>query len=566
MPLWILLGTSATRNIVLSGAQTDGVLTLCLQVPGVLLGRCCCVPSLLGRVDKLGHFVKQGKEKSVVEIELFKARKNATIIREIVASSNMSTWAINGIQVGQKQVEEQVEALNIHVENHCQFLPQEMVEEFAKMTKIEILGATEKSVGPTEMYNLHLQLKSLQQSNKEMKNKCDEKEKHILKLQRQNERNRQEMQQHNEYKKYVDQITLLEKKKHIVADTKAHWRDLKKDSLYKKDDEVEEARQNLNLKKNRVWRGIQQQIQTLQNQENMRLGKLRLRYPDTHEAVLWLKQNKERFQGLVFEPVMLLIHVKSQPFAKYIENHIAMKDLKAFVFEKENDLHQLLKLMRDEKHLRVNAVRAPSMPPNSFKAPYSLDDLKKRPYCFGYFLRELFDAPDAIMSYLCQRYRVHEVPLGTETTKENVEQVIKTFSLSTFHTPESRVLVKKSVYSGQKITSNTALREPQLLTEALDVEQCQQLQQQLQLLNSQIVIPRFTPFRPTKVSREDNELRKKKKQLGERKNKRRALEQRIHMRKESLAIVETSEDSFRLRDLRPSSNASLDSSWDFCNP
>uniref|UniRef100_UPI00358EC0AE structural maintenance of chromosomes protein 5-like n=1 Tax=Myxine glutinosa TaxID=7769 RepID=UPI00358EC0AE len=50
-------------------------------------------PSLLGRVDKLGHFVKQGKEKSMVEIELFKARKNVTIIREIVASTNKSTWA-----------------------------------------------------------------------------------------------------------------------------------------------------------------------------------------------------------------------------------------------------------------------------------------------------------------------------------------------------------------------------------------------------------------------------------------------------------------------------------------
>uniref|UniRef100_UPI00358F0853 structural maintenance of chromosomes protein 5-like n=1 Tax=Myxine glutinosa TaxID=7769 RepID=UPI00358F0853 len=301
-------------------------------------------------------------------------------------------------------------------------------------------------------------------------------------------------------------------------------------------------------------RGIQQQIQTLQNQENMRLEKLRLRYPDTHEAVLWLKQNKGRFQGLVFEPVMLLIHVKSQPFAKYIENHIAMKYLKAFVFEKENDMESFLKLMRDEKHLRVNAVRAPSMPSNSFKAPYSLDDLKKRPYCFVYFLRELFDAPDAIMSYLCQRYRVHEVPLGTETIKENVEQVTKPFSLRTFYTPESRFVVKKSVYSGQIITSNTALREPQLLTEALDVEQCQQLQQQLQLLNSQITTKNTQidelNGKHRSLSREDNELRKKKKQLGERKNKRRALEQRIHMRKESLAILETSEDSLEAEESR----------------
>uniref|UniRef100_A0A8C4QBP7 Structural maintenance of chromosomes protein 5 n=1 Tax=Eptatretus burgeri TaxID=7764 RepID=A0A8C4QBP7_EPTBU len=509
------------------------------------------------------------------------------------------------------------------------------------MTKIEILEATEKSVGPTEMYNWHLHLKTLQQSKKELKSKCDEKEKHIEKLRRQNERNRQEMQRHNEYQDYLNQITLLEKKKHVldyeahrakfemlreqVAKKKAelnkakddvkpkirlieNWKafsekcrqnmvetdinikklshvcKVKQDSLYKKDDEIEEARQSLNQKKSEFAdckkkklslrklleqlelertsleeeqdvqlelrdtdanlsrtcdkmmrlelelrqlqddsknaederKGIQQQIQILQNQENMRLEKLRLKYHDTHEAVMWLKQNKGRFQGQVFEPIMLL--------------------------------------MRDEKHLRVNAVRAPGVPSNSFKPSYSLDDLKKRPYCFVSYLRELFDAPDAIVSYLCQRYRVHDVPVGTQTTKENVEQVTKTFSLRNFYTPESRFAVKKSFYSGQIITSNTALREPRLLTEALDVEQCQQLQKQLQLLDSQIATKNTQiddlHGKHRNLSREDNELRKRKKQLGERKSKCRALEQRIHLRKESLMALEASKDSLEDEELQ----------------
>lgn len=44
---------------------------------------------------------------------------------------------------------------------------------------------------------------------------------------------------------------------------------------------------------------------------------------------------------------------------------------------------------------------------------------------FGFFtyLREMFDAPDEVMSYLCQQYNVHNVPVGTEQTKTMIRQV-----------------------------------------------------------------------------------------------------------------------------------------------
>lgn len=44
---------------------------------------------------------------------------------------------------------------------------------------------------------------------------------------------------------------------------------------------------------------------------------------------------------------------------------------------------------------------------------------------FGFFtyLREMFDAPEEVMSYLCQQYNVHNVPVGTEHTKTMIRQV-----------------------------------------------------------------------------------------------------------------------------------------------
>lgn len=45
---------------------------------------------------------------------------------------------------------------------------QEKVGEFAKMSKIELLEATEKSVGPPEMYEYHCELKNFRNKEREL--------------------------------------------------------------------------------------------------------------------------------------------------------------------------------------------------------------------------------------------------------------------------------------------------------------------------------------------------------------------------------------------------------------
>lgn len=120
------------------------------------------------------------------------------IFREIHAENNQSLWMLNDRQCSQKAVEEEVKALRIQVSNLCQFLPQvclylcniklhrckniqfhhcfsgfffptqEKVGEFAKMSKIELLEATEKSVGPPEMYEYHCELKNFRNKEREL--------------------------------------------------------------------------------------------------------------------------------------------------------------------------------------------------------------------------------------------------------------------------------------------------------------------------------------------------------------------------------------------------------------
>uniref|UniRef100_A0A672LGU0 Structural maintenance of chromosomes protein 5 n=1 Tax=Sinocyclocheilus grahami TaxID=75366 RepID=A0A672LGU0_SINGR len=124
--------------------------------------------AVLGRGDKVGLYVKRGCSKGSVEIELYRASGNLIITREIQVENNQSTWMLNKKHSSQRAVEEAVKELHIQVGNLCQFLPQEKVGEFAKMSKIELLEATEKSVGPPEMYEFHCELKTFRSKERDL--------------------------------------------------------------------------------------------------------------------------------------------------------------------------------------------------------------------------------------------------------------------------------------------------------------------------------------------------------------------------------------------------------------
>uniref|UniRef100_A0A3B4FAQ6 Structural maintenance of chromosomes protein 5 n=1 Tax=Pundamilia nyererei TaxID=303518 RepID=A0A3B4FAQ6_9CICH len=177
---------------------------------------CLCLAgktAVLGRGDKVGLYVKRGCKKGHVEIELYKRGGNVVIFREIHAENNQSLWMLNDRQCSQKAVEEEVKALRIQVSNLCQFLPQEKVGEFAKMSKIELLEATEKSVGPPEMYEYHCELKNFRNKERELENVVKEKASFLEKAKQRNERNKHDVNRYYEKKRHLDVIELLEKKK-----------------------------------------------------------------------------------------------------------------------------------------------------------------------------------------------------------------------------------------------------------------------------------------------------------------------------------------------------------------
>ncbi|CAG6021385.1 unnamed protein product [Menidia menidia] len=619
----------------------------------------------LGRGDKVGLYVKRGCHKGFIEIKLYKKEGNIVINREIHVENNQSLWMLNGKYCSQKIIEEQVKSLRIQVSNLCQFLPQEKVGEFAKMSNAEVLEATEKSVGPPEMYDYHCELKNFRNKERELENVVKEKANFLEKAKQRNERNKHDVNRYYEKKRHLDVIELLEKKKPWVeyettrkelegvkkereeakrqlsslrqtqtpmlrkiqqiddqlkpteAQIKAKTAAIKEaslkckqkqDQLDRKHKEIDDIKQKLRLKQmeeedhqkrightrrtiedlkgelakvsdqpdvtprinavNVELRRIQEErakiegekadlrrerdnitaesrmlerkLNDMNNMLNAKEEKLRGRHRDTHSALQWLRQNKQLFMGNVHEPMMLVINVKDHRFAKYVENHISFHDLRAFVFQRKDDMEKFMAEVRDRMNLKVNSISAPEESCSRRAPSRNIESLSR----FGFFsyLREMFDAPDEVMSYLCHQYKVHDVPVGNDQTKAMIKTVIEEPYLRVLYTTQERYTVKRSFYSNKISTSNSALHPSQYLSITVDAEDKRNLEQQMKACETklQAIGERMKVLQKESavLDRRDNELLAEKKQLSELKGKRRQLEQKISTKQDSLKQME----------------------------
>ncbi|XP_016411489.1 structural maintenance of chromosomes protein 5-like isoform X3 [Sinocyclocheilus rhinocerous] len=623
--------------------------------------------AVLGRGDKVGLYVKRGCSKGSVEIELYRANGNLIISREIQEENNQSTWMLNKKHASQRAVEEAVKELHIQVGNLCQFLPQEKVGEFAKMSNIELLEATEKSVGPPEMYEFHCELKTYCSKESKLENVCKEKADFLEMARQRNERNKLDVKRYYMKKRHLDRIQMLEKKKPLVEyetarkelegvkkereEMKRKLKSLKEaqepllrkirsvesqlqpiehqmkeltagikdasqkckqkhDQLELRNKEVDNIRQDLSLKQTEeadrqkrightqlMIKDLQKELQNMGSMEDvtpqieavnaelkniqdekaklegesldlrrdkdeasgelhrlqnrlrsledmmkMKEDKLRVRFRDTYTALMWLRNNRDRFEGNVYDPMMLVINVRDARHAKYVESQIPANDLRAFVFQRQEDMEKFMTEVRDTQRLRVNSVIAPAESCSKRPPSRPLETLKR--YGFFSYLRELFDAPEEVMSYLCHQYRVNDVPVGTEKTKSMIEMVIRELQLRVIYTAEEKYNVKKSNYSNNVVSSNSALRPSQFLTMTIDADERHQLEEQLRAAERKVqrCDQRMAAVREqlTKLDRHDNELRAKKKKLSELKGKKRQLEQKISTKQDRYLPPKTS--------------------------
>ncbi|KAK6933847.1 RecF/RecN/SMC, N-terminal, partial [Dillenia turbinata] len=116
-------------------------------------------PQLLGRASSIGAYVKRGEESGHIKISLRGSTKEEKItITRRIDTRNKSEWLFNGKMVPKKEIIEIVQRFNIQVNNLTQFLPQDRVCEFAKLSPVQLLEETEKAVGDPQLPLQHCAL------------------------------------------------------------------------------------------------------------------------------------------------------------------------------------------------------------------------------------------------------------------------------------------------------------------------------------------------------------------------------------------------------------------------
>jgi len=125
---------------------------------------------VLGRASAFGEFVKHGKNKAIIEVELQKPpehTENHVVTLRINREDNSRKFWINRKEATLKQVQKLNQDLRIQIDNLCQFLPQDKVAEFAGLSPVELLAKTLQAAAPPEMIEWQNELKELYGKQKE---------------------------------------------------------------------------------------------------------------------------------------------------------------------------------------------------------------------------------------------------------------------------------------------------------------------------------------------------------------------------------------------------------------
>ncbi|XP_071053524.1 structural maintenance of chromosomes protein 5 [Onthophagus taurus] len=101
-------------------------------------------PKQVGRGTRVSEYVKHGCTEAKIQIILYdpnKSSKNVLITRQFT-TSNHTEWKIDDKKVSINDVKDYTTKFNIQINNLCQFLPQDRVQEFSKLNKQDLLKQT----------------------------------------------------------------------------------------------------------------------------------------------------------------------------------------------------------------------------------------------------------------------------------------------------------------------------------------------------------------------------------------------------------------------------------------
>ncbi|KAG5343223.1 SMC5 protein, partial [Acromyrmex heyeri] len=519
-------------------------------------------PNIIGRALHIGEYVKYGRDSAKIEIHLKNNFKQDSIITRIFTKEGKSIWMINGNHANSKNIQEFTSKLNIQVNNLCQFLPQDKVQDFSKMDAQALLENTERSVGDPKLLEYHLKLKDQRVNFKKLEGDITN-TKRLLETKTQRRDGLQQTVATIKEKKLIKKkiVTLKQKKawmlydqmrRKLVESKKARDKAAKEMQLIDKelqplnkkienikiemttlknslkdhnnkvnaknaklrnimneifnsensikdaenicsrniqaeqtrDQDIKFAQQqksklenDFSLTINEMGSAVQAELQTI-NIDVKRLELLKQKDVNAYKAVLWLKENRDKFSATVHLPMLLNINVKDASYAKYLENIIPFRDLIAFTCEDKRDMNLLLKYLREQQKLKVNVVHSDPMKRVTLQPNIPIESIQK--FGFKHYLVELIEVPPSILKYLVSMYRLNNIPVGTNEIENNTNYIPR--NLNCYFSENNIYSVNTSKYTHETSTRISRVHGNGMLSIVLDKSKLQNLQERLQNL------------------------------------------------------------------------------------
>lgn len=162
---------------------------------------------------QISEYVKLNYTEATIEITLQGINVNdfIQITREFNVN-NQSTWKLNNQKVSFKDVESVIKQFNIQVDNLCQFLPQDRLQDFAKMNKQQLLQHTQSALCREDLIEKQTQLINFRDKHKTLEDNIKKYEMEQKELQDANLRMESKVQNLRKKKKYLKAINDIKRK------------------------------------------------------------------------------------------------------------------------------------------------------------------------------------------------------------------------------------------------------------------------------------------------------------------------------------------------------------------
>ncbi|KAK9886239.1 hypothetical protein WA026_015757 [Henosepilachna vigintioctopunctata] len=170
-------------------------------------------PKIVGRGTKISEYVKHNFSEATIHIYLQDMEENEFIkITRTFDNQERNVWLINGVKKSLKDVLDTIKPFNIQVNNLCQFLPQDRVQDFAKMNKQELLKATQLAVCREDLIEKQDKLIENKKRYNELNKLIEQNTQKLHEAQETNLRLEGKVRSFNTKKKYLENIQHINRK------------------------------------------------------------------------------------------------------------------------------------------------------------------------------------------------------------------------------------------------------------------------------------------------------------------------------------------------------------------